>query len=273
MNACFLGLIPFAARLLGSQSPGLLWAGVCWWDSISELEVGLASVAWGRCCGVLGRSVMLTGLGFPQLLCATMCVAAPCVSGIVVFQTSSHQPVLGRPGSLTAFACYNPETAPFLLLVPASEVPPGVCDALSLPAGFPTPLPGLPAHGTLTARLLFSLGFSSLHSTPNGPALLSWDHIIHYIVGFSIQLICTSCSWKDSVRNVMVVYRKGSFAQASVESQMPFWQSWYKTLVKIAAFLFSGKVAIGGLWFIISHEQGAANGPESPRALLKGQPG
>lgn len=42
---------------------------------------------------------------------------------------------------------------------------------------------------------------------------------------------------------------------------------------KNCSFSFSGKVAIGGLWFIISDEQGAANGPESPEALLKGQPG
>lgn len=136
---------------------------------------------------------------------------------------TSHQPVPRRSHSLMR----SPAMEASLFLLPrfsprgsllVSVTPPSCLQASPHLLARPASSAGPAAH------LLFQPGLLvNTHSTPNGPALLSWGHIIHNIVGCSQ---CSAnfylCSWKDSVLNALAVDRKESRAQVSVESQMPF---------------------------------------------------
>lgn len=149
---------------------------------------------WGCRCGrVSGGSVTLLGLRIPPASLCSHRARQPrvCVWNRCFPDGTSHQPVLRRSPSLM----HSPAMQASLFLLPrfsprgsllVSVTPPSCLQASPHLLARPASSAGPAAH------LLFQPGLLvNTHTTPNGPALLSWGHIIHNIVGCSIQLIFT----------------------------------------------------------------------------------
>lgn len=172
---------------------------------------------------------------------------------------TSHQPVLRRPGSLTCSSAI--ETAPFLLpsfslcgSLLVSVTPPSLLLASPHPSARPASSTGPVARLLLQPGLLFNT-----HTTPNGPVLLSWGHIYPLYSRIQYSANFYSYSWKDSAECPGCLQERKSCSGFCGVSNAISGRVGIK-YCKNRSFSFSGKVAISGLWCIISDEQGAANG-------------